>query len=251
MCDIEFLPRTAFGGIKRNKLAYKQTKAQGHGIIWCGGLKSDMEGTKAVFLHDWARRQNKSFIRFDYFGHGVSSGKFKDGNISRWTQDTIAIIDELTSTPQILVGSSMGGWVALLAALARPEKIKGLVLIAPAPDFTQDMWNGFDDNARAQIMDKGLYLMPSDYDEPYEISKTLIMDGRKNLLLGDKINLEIPIRILHGQEDTVVPWQNSLKLADRLVTQNTVITIVKDADHGMSRKQDLQKLINHITELCQ
>ena len=251
--EVNFLDRGEFAGIAQNKIGYKQTNNKANksaGIIWCGGLKSDMDGSKASFVHEWAMSNGSNFIRFDYFGHGTSTGKFSDGNISRWTEDTIAIIDEQTTGEQILVGSSMGGWCALLAGLARPERIKALVLIAPAPDFTEKlMWASFDDEIRRQIMKEGIYLQPSEYDEPYEISKTLIMDGRNNLLLDAPINLDIPVRILHGQQDTSVPWQQSLQLADKLKTHDVVTTFIKDGDHSLSRPQDLDRIVQAIIEV--
>lgn len=250
-CNVKFLNAPAFGGSGENKIAYCRNEGTGSkngtnktpGIIWCGGLKSDMEGGKATHLHEWAQAQERDFVRFDYFGHGASTGRFRDGTISRWAADTVQVIDELTDGPQIIVGSSMGGWTALLAALARPERIKALVLIAPASDFTEKlMWASFNDTIRKTIMEEGIYFEPSDYDEPYEISRELILDGRKNLLLDAPINFKGPVRILQGLKDTSVPWLHAQKLIEALVSDDVEMTLVKDGDHSLSTERDLERL---------
>ena len=253
-CKPEFLDSPAYGGVEQNQIAYKRMvendPKSNPGLIWCGGLKSDMNGTKASALHGWAQTHELAFIRFDYFGHGASTGRFRDGTISRWAQDTVQVIDELTSGPQILIGSSMGGWTALLASLARPERIAALVLLAPAPDFTEKlMWASFGDDIRRTIMKEGIYYEPSDYDEPYEISRELILDGRKNLLLDGPININVPVRIIQGQQDTSVPWQYALKLTDALKCQNVVVHLIKDGDHSLSRPQDIARLQEIISDL--
>ena len=254
-CNVKFLRAPAFGGLPENKIAYCRSESKGTnkapGIIWCGGLKSDMEGSKAAALHEWADRQGRSFVRFDYFGHGASTGRFRDGTISRWAADTAQVIDELTQGPQIIVGSSMGGWTALLAALARPVRVKALVLIAPAPDFTEKlMWTGFDDAIRKTIMDEGIYYEPSDYDEPYEISRELILDGRENLLLDTPINFGGPVRILQGLKDTSVPAAHAQKLIDALTSNDVEMTLVKDGDHSLSTERDLKRLLGVVEGLC-
>jgi pimeloyl-ACP methyl ester carboxylesterase len=254
-CTPLFLSSPAFGGLSANQIAYKRTDVDGNvdapGLIWCGGLKSDMEGGKATTLHDWAEKQKRAFIRFDYFGHGASTGRFRDGTITRWAADTRQIIDQVAKGPQILIGSSMGAWTSLLAALARPDRIKALLLIAPAPDFSEKlMWAEFDEKIRTTIMEEGIYLQPSDYDEPYEISRDLILDGRKNLLMDGMIDFKGPVRILQGMQDTSVPWTHAQKLVDLLVSENVEMTLVKDGDHSLSEPQDLDRLIRTVKELC-
>ena len=247
----QFLPASGTAGIAENKIAYCRSDGAGPGIIWCGGLKSDMEGSKATALHDWAQARGRAFVRFDYFGHGKSTGRFRDGTISRWAEDTLQIIDELSAGPQILVGSSMGAWTALLAAIARPERVKALVLIAPAPDFTQKlMWARFSEDIRKTIIEEGIYYEPSDYDEPYEISRELILDGRENLLLDDPINFSGPVRILHGLNDTSVPWQHAQKLMDVLVSEDVELTLVKDGDHSLSGEGDIERLLGVMEAVC-
>ncbi len=255
MNNVKYLKAPAYGGLDENSIAYKQSKGadakNNPGIIWCGGLKSDMDGSKASALHTWADRgangQGRAFLRFDYFGHGKSSGEFRRGTISRWAADTVQVIDELTVGPQIIVGSSMGGWTTLLAALARPERIHALVLLAPAPDFTEKlMWANFSDDIRATIMDKGIYYEPSDYDEPYEISRELILDGRKNLLLDNPINIKCPVRIIQGIGDTSVPYGHASKVVDALVGDDVELTLVKNGDHSLSGEADIARMINTI-----
>lgn len=247
MNNVKYLKAPAYGGLQENRIAYMQSTGARPGIIWCGGLKSDMDGSKASALHNWANEQDRAFLRFDYFGHGKSSGEFRRGTISRWAADTVQVIDELTVGPQIIVGSSMGGWTALLAALARPKRIKALVLLAPAPDFTEKlMWAGFNDDIRRAIMEEGIYYEPSDYDEPYEISRELILDGRKNLLLDAPINIICPVRIIQGMQDTSVPYGHAQKIADALVSDDVELTLVKNGDHSLSGEKDIKRMINTI-----
>ena len=252
---LQFLSSSAYGGLETNKIAYKKSAGQGDkkspGLIWCGGLKSDMEGGKATTLHDWANREGHAYVRFDYFGHGESTGRFRDGTISRWATDTVQVIDELTEGPQILIGSSMGGWTSLMAAMARPERIKALLLIAPAPDFTEKlMWVGFNDEIRNTIMEEGIYLEPSDYDEPYEISRTLILDGRENQILDNPLTFAGPVRILQGRLDTSVPWDYPHKIIEALTSEDVEMTLVKNGDHSLSTPDDLDRLIRVVKELC-
>ena len=223
---------------------HKVDGSGGAGFIFCGGLKSDMEGGKATTVHEWAADTGRGFVRFDYYGHGQSSGKFIDGHVSRWRDDIVHVLDNLTEGPQILIGSSMGGWTSLLAAMARPKRVKGLILIAPAPDFTEKlMWAGYSDDIRAQIMDEGVYYAPSDYDEPYPISKSLIEDGRKNLIMDAPIKLDIAVRIIQGSLDVPVPPDHSRKLVDLITSEDLTYTLVKDGDHSLSRPQDLVRLL--------
>ena len=224
-------------------IAYLRRDGKTPGVIWCGGLKSDMSGTKANHLDAWAARTGHAYVRFDYLGHGASSGDFRRGTISRWRDDALAVIDSLTTGPQVLIGSSMGGWVALLAAQARPERIKGLLLIAPAPDFTETLiWTEMAPEIRRRVMEEGEWLRPSQYGEdPYPITRTLIEDGRRNLLLARAIPLAIPIRILQGMKDPDVPWRHTLSLVEQL-EGNPVLTLIKQGDHRLSTPADLTRI---------
>jgi pimeloyl-ACP methyl ester carboxylesterase len=210
-----------------------------------------MTGTKALFLEGYCRRSGRGFVRFDYFGHGASSGDFAAGTISRWRDDTVAVIDSLTTGKQILVGSSMGGWVMLLAALARPERIAGLVGIAGAPDFTEELlWPRLTPAQRCEIERQGRVVLPSDYDPAgYLYTRALIEDGRRHLLLGGAIPLAVPIRLLHGLRDPSVPWRLSLCLAERLASDDVALTLIKDGDHRLSRPRDLVRLAETLDAL--
>ena len=221
-------------------IAYLQRAGKHPQILWLGGFKSDMGGTKARALDDWAARRGQAFMRFDYFGHGASSGAFAEGTISRWRDDALAVIDRLSEGPQVLVGSSMGAWIALLAALARPERVKGLLLIAPAADFTENLiWARMSPQIRCEVMEKGSWLRPSAYDDgPYPITRGLIEDGRKHLLLGGPIEIDVPIHIVQGMQDTDVPWQHAMTLMERL-SGNPVLTLIKRGDHRLSTPADL------------
>ncbi len=225
-------------------LAYHRTAGRAPGIIFLGGFVSDMTGTKALALEAYARRRGQAFLRFDYQGHGGSSGLFEDGTIGRWAEDSIAAIDELTEGPQVLVGSSMGGWIMLLAALARPGRVAALLGIAAAPDFTEDlMWQRYPPEVRAEIEEKGVYREPSEYsEEPYTITRDLIHDGRKRLLLRERIAVTCPIRLIHGTADDAVPWQTSLRIMEQVESQDLEVTLVKDGDHRLSEPHDLKRL---------
>lgn len=214
-------------------------------FVWLGGFNSDMSGTKAMALDDWASRTGRGLTRFDYFGHGASSGDFADGTIGRWRDDALAVIDAETTGPQILVGSSMGGWIALLAALARPKRTAALLLIAPAPDFTQRlMWERFSKDVQEEIDKKGVWVAPSEYGEdPTPITRRLIMEAHGHLLLDAKrIPLGVPVRIVQGMEDPDVPWRHAMLLVDRLEDADVEITLVKAGDHRLSTPADLQRL---------
>ncbi len=237
------------------KIAYKMspgTKLAGPTIIWCGGLKSDMDGTKAVHLHEWAENHGYRFIRFDYYGHGQSSGKFRDGIVSRWGQDIVTVMDALANQHVILIGSSMGGWASLLAAKAKRKRVKALMLIAPAPDFTEKlMWKNWPDEVKETIMSEGIYYAPSGYDEPYEYSLELVEDGRAHQLLDEPFAFSGPVRIFQGGQDEVVPWQYSQQLVELLTSLDVTYTLIKDADHSVSRPQDLTLLTQALSDLCQ
>lgn len=218
------------------RIAFCQTKGKGPGVVFLGGFRSDMEGTKALFLQDWAERHGRAFLRFDYSGHGQSSGDFLDGAIGDWFEDALAAISELTSGPQVLVGSSMGGWISLLLARAIPERIAGLVGIAAAPDFTEDsMWAGFDAGQRQALVDQGRVELPSDYsDEPYVITRRLIEEGRQRLVLRAPLNLPFPVRLLQGTADTDVPVSVAMRLLDHASGPDIRLTLSKGDDHRFS-----------------
>ncbi len=221
-------------------------------VVWLGGFHSDMLGEKASVLHARCREAGRSFVRFDYQGHGESGGDFADGTIGRWRGDALAVIDQLTTGPLVLVGSSMGGWMALLAALARPERVKGLVLLAPAPDFTDKlMWASFDESQRRQIMEEGFWTRPSDYDPAgYPITRDLIVEGRQWNVLDGEIGIDVAVRILQGGLDPDVPWTHSLDLADKLRSQDVVWSLIKDGDHRLSRPQDIQRMVGTVLGLA-
>ncbi len=229
---------------REESLAYHSTAGRAPGIIFLGGFLSDMTGTKARALEAYARGRGQAFLRFDYQGHGESSGRFEDGTIGRWAEDAIAAIDELSEGPQILVGSSMGGWIMLLAALARPERVAALLGIAAAPDFTEDlMWQRFPEEIKAEIETQGVHYEASDYAEtPYPLTKRLIEEGRRHLLLRGPIPLTCPVRLLHGMQDPDVPWETALRLADKLESRDVEVVLVKDGDHRLSEPADLRRL---------
>jgi len=233
------------------KLAYMQQAGDGIGVMFCGGFRSDMSGTKASALADWAQQNNRPFTRFDYFGHGASSGQFTDGTMSHWRGDIPHILDTLCAGPQILVGSSFGGWLSLMAALDRPQKVAALVLIAPAVDMTERlMWARFSDKAREKLMQEGLVYDPSEYDpEGYPITRALIEDGRRHLMLDAPIEINLPVRILHGQKDDAVPWQLSLELAEQLVSEDVGLHFIKNGDHRLSEPHEIDRLIELIEAL--
>lgn len=218
------------------RIAHHRRAGQGPGVVFLGGFMSDMTGTKAQFLQDWAEGADRPFLRFDYSGHGQSSGRFEDGCIGDWAEDAIAAITHLTTGPQVLVGSSMGGWIALLVARALPERVRGMVGIAPAPDFTEDsMWQGFSEDQRAALMRDGQITIPSDYSpQGYPITRRLIEDGRRHLVLRAPMALPFPLRILQGTADTDVPPAVALRLMDHADCPDLHLTLVKGADHRFS-----------------
>lgn len=231
-------------------IAFRRTAGDGPGVVFLGGYKSDMTGTKAMALEAHCRARGRAFVRFDYQGHGASSGRFEDGTIGLWAGDAVEVLDRLTEGPQILVGSSMGGWLMLLAALARKERIAGLVGIAAAPDFTEDLiWAGLDEAARARLEAEGAIREPSEYGEPYVYTRALVEDGRRHLLLRGKIPLGCPARLLHGMRDPDVPWRTSLRLAEALAGDDVRVTLVKDGDHRLSRDRDLALLTDSLDEV--
>jgi pimeloyl-ACP methyl ester carboxylesterase len=219
--------------------------------VFLGGFRSDMEGTKAVHLEQAAQARGRAFLRFDYSGHGASSGRFEDGGIGDWAADAMAVIKALTKGPQVLVGSSMGGWISLLAARAMPARLAGLVTIAAAPDFTEDsMWDGFDTDQRAALARDGFVDLPSDYaDEPYRITRRLIEDGRQRLVLRDPLPLPFPVRLLQGTADTDVPPEVALRLLAHADSPDMTLTLVKGADHRFSEPRELALLARTLDAL--
>ncbi len=233
------------------RLAYALTPGNRPAVIFLPGFRSDMTGDKATHLARFCAARGQAMLRFDYSGHGASAGRFEDGDIGRWTADALALIDALIQGPLVLVGSSMGAWIALLAALARPERVAGLVGIAAAPDFTERlMWQAMAPVEHEQIMREGVLRVPSQYGEPYPITRRLIEDGRTRLLLDGPIALDCPVRLLHGQRDPDVPWQTALRLAEQLTGTDVQVTLVKDGDHRLSRPQDLALLERVLLPLC-
>jgi len=222
------------------RLAYARTECEGPGVVFLGGFRSDMSGTKAMALEDWARRRGRAFLRFDYSGHGESSGHFEEGCIGDWLEDARAVIDAATDGPQVLVGSSMGGWIALLLARERPEKVAALVGIAAAPDFTErGFWAEMDKTTRARLAAEGVVHRPSDYGDPYPITRRLIEDGRRNLILDRPLPLPMPVRLLQGTADADVPTDWALDLLDHAEGPDLRLTLVKGADHRFSTPECL------------
>lgn len=232
-------------------LAFAQTAGAGPGVVFLGGFRSDMGGTKALFLQDWAQARGRAFLRFDYSGHGASSGAFLDGCIGDWFADALAMLDHLTQGPQVLVGSSMGGWLALLVARARPERVAALVGIAAAPDFTEDeMWDGFDTTQRAALARDGFVDLPSDYaDEPYRITRRLIDDGRAHLVLRSPLALPFAVRLLQGTHDTDVSPEVALRLLAHVDSPDARLTLVKGANHRFSDPANLALLAQTLETL--
>jgi pimeloyl-ACP methyl ester carboxylesterase len=232
------------------RLAYDQVAGQGVGVVFLGGFRSDMGGTKAVHLAEWAAKAGRPFLRFDYSGHGQSGGAFEDGCIGDWFADARDIISARTDGPQILVGSSMGGWISLLIARAMPEKLAGLVGIAAAPDFTEDsMWDGFTAAQKADLAAKGAVQIPSDYGDPYTITRRLIEDGRENLVLRTPLHLPLPVRLLQGTADADVPVSVAMRLFEHASGADIRLTLVKGADHRFSSVDCLELLTQTIEAL--
>lgn len=233
------------------RIAYHRTEGRGPGVVFLGGFKSDMEGTKALFLQDWAARTGRPFLRFDYSGHGQSSGAFLDGAIGDWFEDALAAISALTTGPQVLLGSSMGGWISLLVARAMPERVAGLVGIAAAPDFTEDsMWAGFTPEQRAALAHDGRVVLPSDYDPAgYVITRRLIDEGRGRLVLRAPLNLPFPVRLLQGTADTDVPPEVALRLLAHATGPDIRLLLVKGADHRFSSPDCLSLIETTVEEV--
>jgi pimeloyl-ACP methyl ester carboxylesterase len=249
------------GGDKATRrIAVRRRTGATPGLLWLGGFKSDMGGIKAAALDRWALAHQRGCVRFDYSGHGESGGKFTDGTISRWLEESVAVFDAFCRGPQVVVGSSMGGWLALL--LARELRRRGrthasasiaaMVLIAPAVDFTEElMWKQFPAEVKRQLETEGVWERPSAYSEaPYPITVGLIEDGRRHLLLSGLIETGCPVRILQGVADPDVPWSHAVELVSRLAQDDVVLSLVKDGDHRLSRPEDIERMLAAVAEFC-
>lgn len=226
--------RGVLTGAEGRRIAYEKTTGRAPGVVFLGGFRSDMTGTKARYLADWAQAQGRAFMRFDYSGNGASGGRFEDGAIGDWAADAMAVLG-LTTGPQVLVGSSMGGWIALLIARTVPAKVAALVTIAAAPDFTEEsMWAGFDADQRAELLTKGVIDLPSDYGAPYPITRRLIEEGRGQLVLRSPLSLPMPVRMLQGTADRDVDQSVTLRLLGHATGPDIRLTLVQGADHRFS-----------------
>jgi pimeloyl-ACP methyl ester carboxylesterase len=242
-------------GSNMRRIAVRARHGDAPGLFWLGGFKSDMAGTKALALDAWAAERGRACVRFDYSGHGTSGGAFTDGTIGRWLEESLAVFDAFCEGPQVVIGSSMGGWMALLLARTiagrAPSKatLAGLVLIAPAPDFTEElMWKSFSPEAKHAIETEGVWMRPSEYGEPYPITRNLIEEGRNHLLLGGSIATGCPVRILQGAQDPDVPWRHAFALTERLPSDDVVLTMIQDGDHRLSRPQDIARILAAVGE---
>ena len=242
--DLQFLQT------RNHRLAYRVVEGAGPPVVWCGGFASDMDSTKAQALAEWAQAKGRAYVRFDYAGHGRSEGRFVDGTIGQWSGDARAIIEALCGEGPIIVGSSMGGWIALLVTRALAGTVrapKGLVLIAPAVDFTEElMWAQFTDEMRAQILRDGEWKRPSIYGDPLPITRALIEEGRKHLLFTAPIATHCPVNILQGLQGPDVPWKHSMRLVEHLPGDDVTTTLIRGGDHRLSRPQDIGKLIQAV-----
>ncbi|WP_243374414.1 alpha/beta hydrolase [Microvirga solisilvae] len=244
-------------GADARRIAVLHRDGKGPPVVWIGGFKSDMRATKATAIDSWAEAQGRACLRFDYSGHGESSGDFQQGTISHWLEEALAVIERFLKERPILVGSSMGGWISLLAARhlmqTRPALAPaGIVLIAPATDMTEKlMWGRFPEDIRRAVEETGVYYRPSAYSEdPYPITKVLIEDGRRHLLLGKPIQTGCPVHILQGMEDPDVPWNHALELVEHLPGDSVSLTLIKDGDHRLSRDEDIERLIGAIASIA-
>jgi pimeloyl-ACP methyl ester carboxylesterase len=251
--SIEFLDIGS--GSDQRAIAVAAQPGEAPGIFWLSGFKSDMRGTKAQALAAWARNANRACVRFDYSGHGQSGGEFPDGTMTRWLEESVAVFEHFCRGPQVVVGSSMGGWLALLLARELKRRrasasLAGLVLIAPAVDFTEVLiWRKLPAKIKRELETKGVWIRPSQYEaDGYPITRKLIEDGRAHLLLGGMIETGCPVRILQGVLDPDVPWGHAVELVSRLAQDDVVLTLVKDGDHRLSRPEDIERLITAVSE---
>jgi pimeloyl-ACP methyl ester carboxylesterase len=232
------------------ELAWKRLSGRAPTIVFLPGFRSDMEGSKALYLAGLAAELGRAMLRLDYSGHGVSGGRFEEGTIGLWTEDALQVIDAVSEGPLLLVGSSMGGWIGLNLALRRPERVAGYIGIAAAPDFTEALiWEAMPTFARKMLMEKGVVHTPSAYGDPLPITRALIEDGRRHLRLGGPVPLRCPVRLLQGQEDPDVPWKTALTLAERVESDDVQVTLIKDGDHRLSRDSDLALLKDVVLRL--
>ena len=224
-------------------------------VLWCGGFSSEMTGAKASTIADWGRERGRRVVRFDYFGHGQSSGAFRDGTIGRWKEDALFVQEKFLQSRHILVGSSMGGWISLMLALQHPERVAGLLLLAPAPDFTERLlWNEFSPEEKRQCKEEGFLHLgdpENEEDEDYVVTWKQIEEARNHLLPSGMLPVSCPVRIIHGMEDDVVPWRHSLELIERLETRDSALTLVRDSDHRLSEPSDLSRIQETLEELLQ
>ena len=233
------------------QLAWRRMTGEGPTVVWLGGFRSDMAGSKAEALAAWADGNGRDYLRFDYFGHGESSGDFLQGSITRWRADALAAIDELTQGPLVLVGSSMGGWLSLLAAVARPERIHALVLIAPAADFTEALMKPrFTKQVREALARDGVWMEPSEHDPAgYPITRLLIEDGARWSVMPGPLGITAPVRILQGARDESVPWTHAQELVAAIRGDDVTFTLIKDGDHRLSRPQDLARIVAAVEDV--
>ncbi|MFO1154758.1 MAG: alpha/beta hydrolase [Rhodospirillales bacterium] len=232
-------------------IAYRRTAGRGPGVVFCTGYKSDMTGQKAMRLEEFCRDRGLAYVRFDYYGHGESSGDFVDGTIGRWRDDAVLVLDQMTEGPQVVVGSSLGGWIALLVALARPQRVAGLIGVAAAPDFTEDLIPlVLSPGDRAVLAAGGVVEMRDcDGGEPTPVKQRFLDEGREHLLLRAEIGIDAPVRLIHGMLDRDVPWKTALRLCERLRSPDVTVTAIKDAEHRLSRPQDLDCLTDALSIL--
>ena len=235
------------------KLAYHKNDGKGPTVVFFPGFMSDMEGSKALALDDFCRLRGQRFVRFDYSGHGKSSGAFTEGTIGRWKEDALAVIDQVTEGEIIIVGSSMGGWIGLLCALARKSRIRAYVGLAAAPDFTKELcWDRYSDEIRDTLRRDGVYYEACDYgDDPYPMTLTLLEEGNNHLLLDKDIELECPVRLIQGMQDPDVPWQTALRIAEKITGDDVVINFIKQGDHRLSSEADLKRLCQIVQDLSE
>lgn len=233
------------------KLAYEKIDGKGPTVVFFPGFMSDMEGAKALALDAFCRERGQGFVRFDYSGHGKSSGKFTDGTIGAWKEDALAIIDQVTTGNLILVGSSMGGWIGLLSALARKDRVKGFVGLAAAPDFTKELcWNKYSDEIKATLRRDGVYYEACDYgDDPYAMTLKLLQEGNDHLIMNKAIDLDCPVRLIQGMKDTDVPPATAQRISDLLKSEDVVITYIKNGDHRLSTDADLKRLCQIVKQV--
>lgn len=228
-------------------MAWRRMPGRGPTVVWLGGYRSDMTGTKAQALAEWAQRTRRDYLRFDYFGHGESGGDFRQGTITRWREDALTVIDRLTEGPLVLVGSSMGGWIACLAALSRPQRVAGMVLIAPAADFTEKLLKpGLPPEAVRALEETGEWSAPSEYGDSMPFTRALIEDGARWQILDAPVAIRAPVRILQGGDDPDVPWAHALHLAMAIETKDVVFQLIRDGDHRLSRPQDIERLLDAV-----